>query len=68
MEYFDYQSAAREAKLTPEQLRQICDVVKRDYPVDQMMYELHVLRVCRAIAEGRLTFDRATASPAPEAA
>jgi len=58
MEYFDYESAAREAKLTDEQLRRLFEVVRRDYPDDAMLFELHVLRACNAIREGRTTFEQ----------
>jgi hypothetical protein len=52
MDYFDYETMARDARLTPEQLRQVADAVRRDYPSDQMLFELHVLRACRAIRDG----------------
>ena len=42
MHYFDYESAGH-AKLTEEQLRAILEVVRRDYPRDEMLFELHVL-------------------------
>ena len=64
MEYFDYEPAARDAGLNAEQLRQLMDVVRRDYPTDEMLFELHVMRACRAIAEGRTTLEKAIASPA----
>lgn len=64
MEHFDYEHAAREAGLNSDQLHQLMELVRRDYPTDQMLFELHVLRACRAIAEGRTTFERAIASPA----
>jgi hypothetical protein len=56
MEYFDYESAAREARLSDQQLRAICEAVGRDYPRDQMLFELHVLRACNAIRDGRATY------------
>ena len=52
MEYFDYEAVGRAAGLTPEQVRQVADVVRRDYRADQMLFELHVLRACRAIRDG----------------
>ena len=58
MDYFDYESAAREAKLSAEQLQLICDIVHRDYPHDRMLFELHVLRACNAIRDGRVTLEQ----------
>jgi hypothetical protein len=58
LEYFDYESAAQQAHLSRDQLRMICDVVRRDYPGDQMLFELHVLRACNAIRDGRTTYDQ----------
>jgi hypothetical protein len=58
MEYFDYESIAREAQLSAEQLRHICKAVRRDYPDDQMLFELHVLRACSAIRDGRATYEQ----------
>ncbi len=57
MEYFDYESVAHEAKLSPEQIQAILAAVRRDYPSDEMLLELHALRACRAIRDGVLTFD-----------
>jgi hypothetical protein len=39
MEYFDYETAA----------------VRRDYPHDEMLFELHVMRACRAIRDGAVS-------------
>jgi len=55
MEYFDYESVARAAGLTAEQLRRVAETVRRDYPFDEMLFELHVLRACRAIRDGAVT-------------
>jgi hypothetical protein len=57
MEYFDYESVARQAKLSPEQIKTIVAAVRRDYPSDEMLFELHALRACRAILNGILTFE-----------
>ena len=52
MDYFDYESVAREARLTEEELRQLAETVRRDYPSNKMLYELRLLRACRAIRDG----------------
>ena len=63
MEYFDYQSMAAEAGITPAQLAQIVERVRRDFPGDQMLRELHVLRACRAIRDRRVTIEQVLAEP-----
>ncbi len=63
MEYFDYQSVANEAGITPTQLAQIVERVRRHYPDDQMLCELHVLRACRAIQDRRVTIQQVLAEP-----
>jgi hypothetical protein len=63
MEYFDYQSVASEAGITPAQLAQIIERVRRDYSLDAMLCELHVLRACRAIRDGQVTVEQVLAEP-----
>lgn len=63
MRYFDYQSVAKEAGITPAQLSQIIERVRRDYPGDEMLCELHVLRACRAIQDRRVTIEQVLAEP-----
>ena len=60
MEYFDYKKVAREAGISDEDLSAICDVMRREFPTDDMMWELHILRACMAIRDGRLTIEKAT--------
>jgi hypothetical protein len=55
MEYFDYESAARQAHLSAQQLQLVKDAVRRDFPHDQMLFELHLLRACRALLDGAVT-------------
>ncbi|MGD0694182.1 MAG: hypothetical protein ABSB82_04955 [Terriglobia bacterium] len=59
MHYFDYQSAAREAQIPQEKLDELSRMVRQEFPSDEMMYELHLLRACRAIRDGVLTVDDA---------
>ncbi len=63
MEYFDYQPIADEAGLSPGELTRIVERVQRDYPQDQMLCELHVLRACRAIRDGRVTLEQVLTEP-----
>jgi hypothetical protein len=59
MRYFDYARAAREAYLSPEQLKALCHLIRKEFPTDDMLYELYLLRVCMAIKQGALTIDDA---------
>ena len=54
-EYFDYVSIARDAGISEKDLQAIEERTRADYPGDQMMFELRMLRTCRAIAGGRAT-------------
>jgi hypothetical protein len=53
MNMFDYESMASQAGLSDEQLRELCDAIRREFPNDRMLFELHVLRACMAIRDGR---------------
>ena len=64
MRYFDYETIAREAHITPADLATLCELIREEFPSDDMMYELHVLRACLAIRDGHLSLDQATAREA----
>jgi AraC-like DNA-binding protein len=59
MHYFDFEKVAREAGISSGQLRQLCDAMHREFPTDEMMRELHVLRACMAIKNGLITVEDA---------
>ncbi|MEK6690505.1 MAG: hypothetical protein AABY78_04270 [Nitrospirota bacterium] len=48
IEYFDYKKVAREMKVPDRILKEIENEVKKEFPSDRMMYELHVLRAIRS--------------------
>ena len=52
MQYFDYQKAARDAHIPADKVAEICRLMRREFPTDDMMYELHVLRACAAVRDG----------------
>lgn len=56
MDYFDYRAAAHEAGLSQKQLEALAARVREDYPSDEMLFELHMLRACNAIRDGRISF------------
>jgi len=48
VEYFDYQKVAREMKVPNRVLKKIKEDVKKEFPADKMLYELHVLRAIKS--------------------
>ncbi len=48
IKYFDYQKLAREMRVPGVILKRIEKEVKKEFPSDRMMYELHVLRAVRS--------------------
>lgn len=55
--YFNYSQAATEAGINPEQLSIIEQMFRNDFPDDDMLFELHVLRACQAVKDGRANLD-----------
>jgi hypothetical protein len=54
MQHFDYRPAAQQANLSAVDLARLEALVRADYPQDDMLFELHVLRVCIALRDGRV--------------
>ena len=48
IEYFDYKRVAKEMRIPEAVLKKIEREVKKEFPSDKMMYELHVLRAVRS--------------------
>ncbi len=48
IDYFNYQRVAKEKKVPPAILKKIEQEVKKEFPSDKMMYELHVLRAVKS--------------------
>jgi len=65
MHWFDYVSVAEDAGIPQEPLDALCASVRREFPGDDMMYELHVLRACTAIRDGHITLDEALQEASP---
>jgi hypothetical protein len=55
--YFDYEKVAREANIPPRKLEELRQLVRQEFPPDEMMYELHLLRACMAIKNGVVTVE-----------
>ena len=59
MRYFDYEAVAREAKIPPEKLELLAKAAREEFPTDDMVYDLHLMRVCTAIQGGYVTLEEA---------
>jgi hypothetical protein len=59
MRYFDFETVAREAGIPTDKLEQLVKYCTLEEPHDPMLAELHILRACMAIKNGRLTLDAA---------
>ena len=56
---FDYVTAARSAGISPQDLDRLRLAVRAEYPHDDMMFELRLLRTIKAISGGYVTVDQA---------
>ncbi|MBM4033360.1 MAG: hypothetical protein FJ291_16475 [Planctomycetes bacterium] len=52
MRYFNFKKVAREAGIPPDALADLCKSIRAEFPTDDMMYELHVLRACMGVRDG----------------
>ena len=56
---FDYEAVAKEAGIPDDKIAALADEVRLDYPGDEMLFELRMLRTCSSIREGRATVETA---------
>lgn len=59
MRYFDYEAIARQTGIPAEQLARLAKSFAEEEPSDPMLAELHTVRACMAIKDGRLTLEEA---------
>ena len=59
MRFFDSEKVAGEANIPPDKLEKLRHLIRREFPRDEMMFELHLLRACMAIRNGILTVEDA---------
>ena len=52
MHYFNFKKVACDAGIPEDKLNELCYYIRQEFPKDDMMYELHVLRACMAIKNG----------------
>jgi hypothetical protein len=55
MAYFDFERVAAQAGITAVDLVRIRGIASREFPGDEMMSDLHVLRACMAVRDGIAT-------------
>jgi hypothetical protein len=53
--FFNYERVAAEAGISQDDLERLRARVRADYPNDDMLYELRLLRTCKAIKSGACT-------------
>lgn len=52
---FDYVAAAKRAGIGPEELDRLVALTRAEFPSDEMMVELHVLRTLQAMERGEVS-------------
>jgi hypothetical protein len=52
---FDYVSAATRAGISSQDLDRLVAMIRAEFPGDEMMVELHVLRAVQAVERGDVT-------------
>lgn len=62
MHYFYFEKVANEANIPKGKLDELAKMVRLEFPHDEMLYELHMLRVCMAIKDGHITLQEAMRS------
>lgn len=64
MMYFDFESIARDAAISDEDLQRIVRLARQEFPHDDMMADLHILRTCLAVRDGLCTLQQAISTSA----
>ena len=62
MHYFNFENVAKEAKIPKNGFEDLAKAVRAEFPRDEMMYELHLLRVCMSIQQGHVSLEEAIRS------
>lgn len=60
---FDYEAAAKRAGISQDELEKLCTLFRTEFPGDEMMAELHVLRAISSIERGDTTLDEILSQP-----
>ncbi len=64
MKYFDYETVACEAKIPPETVKKLVQLMREEFPNDPLMCELHDLHACMAIRDGQVNVEDAVKNKA----
>ena len=64
MQSFALENVAGEAGIRGDDLKRLCEAARREFPRDETMFELHVLRACMAVRGGFVTLQDALRSDA----
>ena len=59
MHYFDYEKMAKAARIPKNKLEELSTAIRQEFPKDDMMYELHLMRVCMSVRDGHVSVDDA---------
>ena len=62
---FDYLTAAKRVGISQDQLERLCVVIGAEFPSDEMMAELHILRAIQSIERGDTTIEAILNQNAP---
>jgi hypothetical protein len=54
---FDYTAVAKRTGIPDETLARLCHLVREEFPTDDMLFELHVLRALLAVERGQVRLD-----------
>jgi len=54
---FDYVAAAKRAGIPQDKLESLCALIRAEFPSDEMMAELHILRAILSVERGDATLD-----------
>lgn len=63
--FFDYVTAAKRVGIPQEKVDQLCDLFRAEFPYDEMMVELHILRAIMSIERGDATLDEILTQKVP---
>ncbi|OGR56353.1 MAG: hypothetical protein A3I11_00025 [Elusimicrobia bacterium RIFCSPLOWO2_02_FULL_39_32] len=59
MRYFYYEKVAEEANIPQNKLDELMKIIRQEFPADDMMFELHLLRVCMSIRDHHVSMNEA---------
>ena len=54
---FNYEAIAKRINLPEERVSEIGKIIRKDFPRDELMFELHMLRVLMALERKDLTLE-----------